>query len=193
MKKIITLGLAVFFLLVASCSQNVGLSEEEIAVINEEETYDDLSGTLAIVFTSMKELYENADLVVEGTVTGTETVMLYGFPQTHSTFSIESVLKGNSSIRQVKVMEEGARSSSIGEILPGVPTMEEGQRFLLFLVESGLPQYESNYYIAGAFQGKFIEREGYYFQQATRDVKLPSETYSPMTMKQLTNLLSSWR
>lgn len=60
----------------------------------------------------------------------------------------------------------------------GVPVLAAGDTALLFLIDSGLGN-ESEYCIVGAYQGKFIQREGYYFQQATAEVKLDSAQYYP--------------
>lgn len=45
-----------------------------------------------------------------------------------------------------------------------------------------------NYYICGAFQGRFIEREGYVFQQATEDVKL--QKYAPLKLGDFEKMLT---
>ncbi len=88
---------------------------------------------------------------------------------------------------QITIIEEGSNSTYWG-----VPPIEAGNHYMLFLVDSGLPQYENSYCIAGAFQGKFIEREGYYFQQATEETKLPESEYFPATLEELTQTLKQF-
>ena len=193
MKKVFITFLFATLLLAAACSNKTVVEAVDIAAIDAEETYLEGSGTLEQVFSSLEELYKTADLVVDGTVSDGKTVMLAGFPQTHSVISVRSVLKGDPTLETVTIMEEGAVSSELGSAVIAVPPAEVGQHLLLFLVESQLPGFEENYYIAGAFQGKFIEREGFYFQQATVDTKLSENEYMPATLSELSERMESWK
>ena len=55
--------------------------------------------------------------------------------------------------------------------------------YILFLTE-----YNGSYYVCGAFQGRFIEREGYVFQQATEDTKLRG--YTPISVEDFADSLT---
>lgn len=64
--------------------------------------------------------------------------------------------------------------------MEGLPPLDKSNEYILFLFQD-----HGNTYICGAFQGRFIIREGYVFQQATEDVKL--KNYSPTTVESLLN------
>ena len=71
-----------------------------------------------------------------------------------------------------------------------MPTIRSGQHLLLFLVNSDRGN-AAEYCVVGAFQGKFIQREGYYFQQATESVKLTADEYAPQDEEGIQSLLAS--
>jgi hypothetical protein len=79
----------------------------------------------------------------------------------------------------IEIVEEGGNTNK-GDAIVGVPVMKKGSKYILFLdILDGL------YYPKGAFQGKFIEREGYVFQQATEGIKL--DDYSPEPINEFKN------
>lgn len=57
----------------------------------------------------------------------------------------------------------------------GIPQLSSDNNYYLMLDDSN-----GIYYVCGAFQGRFIEREGYVYQQATEDIKQTFK-YSPIT------------
>ena len=160
------------------------LTKRQIKQINAEETYPSSMASLVQIFHSVEELYEDAELAVEVIVQGTEVILLDDLPQTLSTVRVVTALKGQPSGDTVIVREEGGVVDGRQQHW-GVPPMEEGQHLILFLVDSGLGN-ENEYCVLGAYQGKFIEREGYFFQQATEDVKLSDEAYSPQKIDEWT-------
>lgn len=179
MKKGLLIACMILSLMLVSCSNGPSvLSEQDIARIDTQETYADAPFSLVVHFHSLEEIYEYAEIVVDCTVTESQSVLLDSFPQTHSTVEVHEVLKGKAG-KTLTVIEEGGTAADGSQVYLGVPPMEEGGHYILFLVDSGLSQYENSWCVAGAFQGKFIEREGYLFQQATEGVKLPREVYSP--------------
>ena len=176
-------------LFLSSCSGNTGIKSSDIEAIDIEETYEDGPFSLDRTYSSIEELYTDSDLVIECRVESTEVVDVDGFPQTHSMVIIDDVLKGDNTEQTVIVMEEGGSSEKLGSALLSVPPLEAGQHLILFLVKSEMPGFENHYYVTGAFQGKFIEREGYFFQQATSDVKLSHEAYYPMNHDDFINFI----
>ena len=164
-------------LLLTACGTKPETEAAEVEKINAEETYPDGMYALSVIFSSLEELYESADVIVAGEVAESGIGMPDSLPQSRSTVRVETVLKGEVTGKTVLVREETVGS---------VPVLEKGQQVLLFLVETGLPDAEGEYYIAGAFQGKFICREGRYFQQATESTKLPLEEYYPSTLEEIT-------
>ncbi|MCC8153559.1 MAG: hypothetical protein LIP01_04720 [Tannerellaceae bacterium] len=88
--------------------------------------------------------------------------------------SLTEVYKGLANVGDtLEVVEEGGQE---GKVMGGLPQLNGNNDYILFLTE-----YNGCYYICGAFQGRFIEREGYMFQQATEDTKLRS--YTPVSVE----------
>lgn len=172
-------------LLLASCSAGKP-STAELSRIDAEETYPNGMYSLVVTYDSLEELYASSVAVVSCRVSAGDVVDLDGIPQTHSTLQIDQVIKGTVP-EQILLIEEGSAASYFG-----VPPVTPGSSYVLFLVDSGLPQYENSYCVAGAFQGKFIEREGYYFQQATQETKLPESEYFPVPLEELTQTLKQF-
>ncbi len=151
------------------------LSEQDpqqlINKINAEETYPEAPGSLEVIYKSMGELVADADMIVRISVNTQKTEVLDGYRQVHTAVTINDIYKGNLKIGDsVNVVEEAGQE---GKVLGGIPVLNADYEYILFLTE-----YNGNYYPCGAYQGRFILREGYLFQQATEDVKLSS--YTPM-------------
>jgi hypothetical protein len=152
-----------------SCS---GGAAANVAQIDREETYPEAPVSPEKIYATFEEMKADAPLIAEVEITGTEAVMLDGFPQTYSTAKILTALKGDLKTGDIiEIVEEGGATDD-GEAIVGVPVMKENAKYFLFLDVS-----DGRYYPVGAFQGKFIERDGYVFQQATEDIKL--KDYSP--------------
>ena len=174
MKKYLTLLLAILLLFaVVSCGGSK-LSESELKKLAEEEIYPDFPGSLAVFYDSMEQLEQDAVTVVHVEIMEQEVILLDGFPQTHSTTKIKAVLKGNVTAGdEITVVEEGE-----GETLfMGVPPMNASREYILYLKE-----HEGVYYPCGAFQGKFVIKEGYVFQQGAGDTYI--KAYTPVTAEE---------
>lgn len=157
--------------------------QPDIASIDAEETYPQTPGSLLIVFTHLDEIIDYAEYIAEVEIIGSGVIMLDGFPQTHSAASVLTAIKGDiESGDVIEVVEEGGMTDQ-GEAVAGVPVMQPGQKYILFLQRTG-----DSYYIAGAYQGKFIERSGNVFQQATSDVKLAD--YKPLPVEEFMNVIA---
>ncbi|MCI8538316.1 MAG: hypothetical protein HFF18_06580 [Oscillospiraceae bacterium] len=180
-KRLALLLLAVCLLGAAACSGGEReLTEAALLALNEEETYEeDRLFCYADIFASVSELYDASELIVECSVDTAETLTLEGHPEKYSTVTVNTVLRGEAEEGGALVVLEGPSP---------VPKLEEGQHLILFLNECDSAWYDELYCISGG-QGKFIEREGYYFQQAHHTVKLPLEEYYPQTLSGFTGLL----
>lgn len=160
------------------------LTDEKLSVeqIDEEETYPEAPGQLDVTYTDISQIINDAGYIVEVSIAGQSVEMLDGFPQTHTTVNIINVLKDDLNADDtLEVVEEGGVN---GRVMGGIPQLSDGSDYLLFL-----KKYNDKYYICGAFQGRFIIREGYAFQQATEDVKL--RTYSPAMLGDFKDMLST--
>lgn len=143
------------------------LTDSEIASLNAGETYEGTLPSDLPVYSSVAELYAAADLVIEGKVVKTSGDV----EELDRAFVlVETVLKG-----------EAGGTLTVREDRSDVPLMEQNQHLILFLVYCDPEESLDDYRLLGSYQGKFIEHEGRYFQQATADVKLPAEVYSPLT------------
>lgn len=165
-------------LVLSACNSSGALSPREIEKINNEETYANSMAALSVVVSSMDALYDLAEAVAVVTVEDTAAEMVYSFPQTVSTVQVNRVYLGNISEGDTIYIREEGGSIDGQTYSIGVPVLAAGDTALLFLIDSGLGN-EGEYCIVGAYQGKFIQREGYYFQQATAEVKLDSAQYYP--------------
>lgn len=151
------------------------LTETEIADINGQETYEGALPSSLSAFSSVEELYAAAELVIECKVVKTSGNVE---DLDRAFLLVETVLKG-----------EAGGTLTVREDACDVPLMKQNQHLILFLVPCDPEESLDDYRLVGGYQGKFIEREGRYFQQATADVKLSAEVYSPLTKGEFFALL----
>ncbi len=162
-----------FLVFLGACSkpQSYDVSEEAISKINEEETYPDTPGELQRIYTSLEDIASDADDIVKVDVLENDIVMVDGYPQVQTTAQVQSVAKGDFKTGdKIEIIEEGGGD---GEVLGGIPYLKDEVSYVLFLTE-----YDQKQYIVGAYQGRFIEREGHLFQQGSKGVKL--RDYTPI-------------
>ena len=163
------------------------LSDEEIEKFDAEETFEEGPGELAIEYQSMSEMVNDADLIAEITVDELQVIYNeYNLPKTHTTVILNHVIRKENTVnvtkgQKITVIEEGGID---GFLQGGIPQMEKGTEYILFL-----QQYENNYYICGAFQGRFILKSGYAFQQGWESVKL--KEYYPLQRLSFFELLNN--
>lgn len=158
------------------------LTEEEIERIDQEQTYPEAPGQLETVYSEMPQLIEDATHIVEVEVLEQSIVYLDGFPQTHTIVQIVESYKGSLAVgAKLTVIEEGGYD---GKVMGGIPQLSLGSGYILFLIE-----YKDNYYVCGAYQGRFIINSGYVFQQATEDVKM--RTYAPVEINEFRQSIKS--
>ncbi len=164
---------------ISACSAN----SININKLDRKETYPEFPGSLVTIYTSMEQLLQDADIIAEVTVNEQKVIPLSGFPQTRSQVHIDTLLKGDAAKGDIiTVIEEGGVTEE-ETVIAGVPPMEQGKTYILYLTE-----YDGKYYVLGAFQGKFIIKEGYVFQQSTKDTKM--EAYSPVTKEEFLKTFS---
>lgn len=179
MKKTLAVFLiiAMFVIALAGCSSQESL----VSKIDFEETYPEAPGQLDVVYQDINAITQDATVIVYVSIEGQSVEMLDGFPQTHTEVYVQEVYKGNVDIGDtLEVIEEGGQE---GKVMGGLPQLSDSYKYILFLTE-----YNENYYICGAFQGRFVEREGYMFQQATEDAKM--QTYSPVSVEDFVSSLA---
>lgn len=141
--------------------------------IDAAETYPDFPGTLAVIYDDLAALTADADAIVRIAVEDQSTQMPDGYAQVHTFVTVQEVYKGALDAgARIEVVEEGGGE---GKVIGGIPCLNDAQEYVLFLTA-----YEDCYFICGAFQGRFIVREGYAFQQAVEGVKLSDYTPLPL-------------
>lgn len=147
----------------------------DIQKIDKSETYPGSRGALVKIYKDISSIINDADVIIFGEVVKARNIEYIEFPMTISSLTVTRSLKGN--IPQgaiVNVAEMGGEITGKGKFVLDVPVMTVGNTYCLFLlIDNEL------YRIVGAFQGKFINRSGYLFQQATIDVKL--KNYEPLS------------
>lgn len=172
MKRLFGIFLAAILSILCACGSTV---PAQIMKIDREETYPDVPGELTIIFRSLDQIADEADVIVQATGIGKREDLPGGLPQTHTEVRVDACLKGTAEPGStLEIIEEGGHN---GKVLGGIPQIREGTTYFLFLYDEG----GGKHYICGAFQGRFIVREGYVFQQATEEVKL--KNYTPLTVE----------
>ena len=155
-------------------------NEFSIEKFNQSQTYPEVPGTLATIYTSLTEIADDAEVIVRVSINGSKEVQHDGYPQIYTSVKVLEALKGNISANDVlTIVEEGSGKTVLG----GIPLLNPSNEYVLFLT-----QYEGNYYICGAFQGRFIIEQDYVFQQATENVKL--QNYQPLKYTDFVNELN---
>ncbi len=173
------------FILISMMFATVGcrnkFSTDFISKIDKEETYMEAPGQLEVTYKDISEIIDDAEYIVMASVIEQSIEMLDGYPQTHTRVQIRDVYKGNlEPDMKIEIVEEGGQEN---KVMGGIPQMNKENDYMLFLSE-----YNEKYYICGAFQGRFIIREGFVFQQATEDVKLVA--YKPVEIDSFVKIIT---
>jgi hypothetical protein len=178
MKKVcsaIMVALLIGFFANACASQTVdvdGLAKSEI--------YQSGPASLAEVYDKFSDLCSKAQYIAEVDVTDKAEEIVYSdMPFTITTVKVNSAIKGDvPSGGEIRVLETGGHVKGADMDL-GVPLLKKGQHLILMLEAFEGPQAKDCYVPVGAYQGKFIEKQGYYMQQTTEDAV--AQDYKPMT------------
>lgn len=81
-------------------------------------------------------LVDRSELVVEGRVLGSETTLdAHGRPATRYTLAVARTFRGAQTTLRDVVLPGGVLSDGRGLVLPGMPTLVQGEEALLFLSE----------------------------------------------------------
>lgn len=193
--KIMTVLIVCLFL--ASCtteatptvrSDSATLSEERIEQIRDEEIYPDAPVSLVKHYQALSELYDDATIIIRGVLDDIEREKVTiddNLPANeefiYSTFIVEEAIKGSiEKGDQVTVRDIGMDEYVVG----GIPLYDEDHSYILFLLES-----EGTNHVVGAFQGRFVIREGYAFQQTTEYAQLAD--YTPLKAAELVGQIRS--
>lgn len=154
---------------------------DRISEIDLEETYPEIPMDLEVVYEDLEEIVDDATAIVQVMVRDvSHSVLLQTPPLKETKVSIVEVYKGDLVAGKDMYIYEVDQGNET--VLGGIPYMNNRERFFLFL-----DSYEEKYYVCGAFQGRFIIREDYVFQQATEDYKLNS--YTPVTVQEFEELI----
>lgn len=154
---------------------------DRISEINMEETYPEIPVDLEIVYENLEEIVDDATAIVQVMVRDVDLSLL---PETSTLkdtmVNIVEVYKGELVAgNDIYIYEVDQDNDTV---LGGIPYMNNKERYFLFL-----DSYKGKCYVCGAFQGRFIIRENYVFQQATEDYKLDS--YTPVTVQEFEELI----
>ncbi len=145
------------------------------------EKYHSSPACLETIYDSFERLKNDAYCIVHVKVLGQNIELVNDLPQTHTSIRILETLKGGETAGSVlDVVEEGGFSDEL--LFGNYPQLAKGTEYLLFLSYS-----DGNYYICGAFQGRFILRGGYVIQQKTDEVGL--NDYVPVTLEEFKELV----
>lgn len=124
---------------------------------------------LAELYQSLDELVLGSDLIVVVTVQDTESIVYERLPFTIATLNVENSLLGDETAATIRVVETGGPlqgqskeepgtlSDPVDLTVNGVPVMQPGERWLLFLGRYDFePVAGDAYSVLGVFQGKFL-------------------------------------
>ena len=154
----------------AAFSGSVFTSAEEVYAVDLEETYPESLGKGGKNYRNLEALAGDADAVVLGCAM--------------------SVKKNGSGIATEFVVQESWQGSPWkGALITvcekgGIPPMEPDRTYLLFL-QGEYPEYS----LCGAVQGRFVERNGYLFQQTWKNRKIPETPARTGNMESMVSML----
>lgn len=140
-------------------SAAVFTSAEEVYAVDRQETYEKASGKTGKYFNDLEALAAAADEIVLGCAVSVEQNALRPSSGAVTEFRVQEVWKG--SLREsftITVREDGV-----------LPPMEPDGTYLLFL-EGEFPE---EHRLCSPSQGRFVERNGYLFQQTWKNRKIP--------------------
>ncbi|MCR2802316.1 hypothetical protein [Paenibacillus soyae] len=115
----------------------------------------DVSGDLSIIYNSVSEMEEDADLIVEVEVDNPNSFMYYNAAFTLSTAKIKKVHKGDLALKEINLLETGGIVQNKEFIFEQNPVSKKKDRLLLYLQKYIGPIHNDAYVILGAYQGKF--------------------------------------
>ncbi|WP_282925879.1 hypothetical protein [Helcococcus kunzii] len=181
MKLRVYIILLMLVFVLGACKNN-NLTKEKISQLEKEEIYPEPAGMLESEYEKLKDIIKDSETIVKASAISNKKIVLDGYPQIHTNVTIKDVLKGDlTKGDNITIVEE---AGSDGKVVGEIPILSSNNDYFLFLKE-----YKNNYYIVGAFQGRFIVKENYVFQQTSENIKL--EDYSPMDYNDFKNLIIS--
>ena len=153
--------------------------------LSSEENYSGIAGELAVYYEKMSDMTADADCIALVEVLGRRIDMgETGWtvdPMTYTRIRLKTVYKGEENVGDTfEVIEMGGFDEK--HLLGDFPQLSEDSEYVLFMLHS-----EGNHYICGAFQGRFIIREGYAVQQTMDNVRLLD--YTPVKLEEFVKLI----
>lgn len=155
-------------IIVAGCNNSQGKTSEQST-----------GGTteLAVSYSTVGEMLDDAELIIEGNVLSQKTIVHGDMPFTISQVKVKSTLLGEATDEIISVIETGGifkPEGKPGDDLPkaefklnGVDTLKPDEHIVLFLTYFEGPQVDNAFIPIGAYQGKFVVKEGKKSTQAT--------------------------
>lgn len=118
----------------------------------------DIGASIHKTYTSIQDLKNEAELIVEGTTLADQTT--FSFDQvlfTHTPFQINRMYKGNVEKDRINILETGGFDGKHHWTIEGNRIMEPNQSYILFLKKYiGPVTNEESYIVLGAYQGRFV-------------------------------------
>ena len=185
MKMLQTIAIVLLFTVLASCKlaspsaspTPKSLSPERIEQIKSEEIREEAPISWTRYYDNLEQLTEDSTLVIYGrleqsTEEPIEDDSIYAGNNAFvdSRFQIEEIIYGDAPNDDTITIRD---LSSGDHLLGGVPFYEDDANYILFLIKE-----EGHHHILGAYQGRFVIREGHVFQQTLEDIQL--EDYQPL-------------
>ncbi|MDR0917588.1 MAG: hypothetical protein LBN02_10445 [Oscillospiraceae bacterium] len=199
MKKLFTTALCLLLALsLFACKSTpsaVGLSAAQLRALAEEEVqYAGTTGTMYDIyrFNSLQDIaiFDETALIIYAEVVNAEVIGDFSergistdnYPRARTTVSTIASMKGGAAVGDTFVINEWSGDEYV---FGGIPFMTVGNRYILFLSQD----FDGLRGIIGAF-GRFIEKQGYMFQQTAEEWRIP--TYSPLTTEQFIAQVSTY-
>lgn len=193
MRKISTLFIIITMVLLAACNpqeerptntKQATLTPSQVEALSKGEIYPDVSAELEVIYDSLSSLEKDSTHIVRVKIEGHEVVDPNRYPETYSKATTLESIKGEMTRGQgITTVEAGGYGKhTLGEI----PVMSTSDEYVLFLIE-----YKGYYYVTGAFQGRFILKDGYAVQQGSESAHL--KDYVPQPQERLIEKIRSMK
>lgn len=211
MKKLIVISLIITILIVIGVvklknkSQTLNIRDkintdtQEVMVKGTNEEYNIVKGSLSLekVYKNVSELKEDSDIIIEGIVEGTKSIVYLDSPRTISEVKVLDIYVNDNNLlskyQTIKIVEIGGildkeymlknykdkfHNVDQGKVKPakaiidGIPPMEQGQKVIIFARQGKGKMIEENYYaVVGVYQGKFLINDDNIIHTVPKDIE----------------------
>lgn len=211
MKKLIGISLIITILIVIGVmklqnkSQTLNIRDkintdtQEVMVKGNNEEYNIVKGSLSLekVYKNVSELKEDSDIIIEGVVEGTKSIVYLDSPRTISEVKVLEIYVNDNNLlskyQTIKIVEIGGildkeymlknykdkfHNIDQGKVKPakaiidGISPMEQGQKVIIFARQGKGKMIEENYYaVVGIYQGKFLINDDNIINTVPKDIE----------------------